>query len=208
MLDFLSHHSHDLLHRTWEHLLMSAGTLSLAACVAVPAGVVVSRHPRLSALTLAFASVVQTVPSLALLGFFMVLTGRIGYLPSLLALFFYSLLPIFQNTLSGLRQVPASVREAATAMGMTPSQVLWEVSVPLALPVIMAGLRTSAVLVIGTATLCAFVGAGGLGVFINRGLETVNANLVLLGVVPVSLIALAADQLLAALGRRLAVPGS
>jgi osmoprotectant transport system permease protein len=124
----------------------------------------------------------------------------------LLALFLYSLLPIIRNTVIGLRQTPRDVLEAAIASGMTPSQARWEVSVPLATPIILAGIRTATALAIGTATLCAFIGAGGLGVFINRGLETVDGRLVLLGVVPAAAMALLADAALALATRLLPGP--
>lgn len=204
--EFVLFHQDDLQLRLYEHLAMSAFAVSAAAAVAIPVGVALSDYPRAARLSLATAGMFQTIPSLALLGLLMVLTGQIGYLPSLIALFAYSLLPIFQNSLVGAQQVPVEVREAAQAMGMRPAQVLWRVTFPLALPVILAGLRTATVTIVGTATLCAFIGAGGLGVFINRGLETVNPRLVLLGVIPVCLIALILDQALALLGRRLRLP--
>ncbi|MCW8131745.1 MAG: ABC transporter permease [Planctomycetota bacterium] len=205
-LDFLRTHQSDLMQRSFEHVALCAVTLASSVLIAVPGGIVLTRLPRASSLVMAAASVIQTVPSLALLGLLMVLTGQIGYTPSIVALFLYSLLPILRNTYTGIEQTPKPVQQAALALGMTPWQVLWEVSFPLAMPVIVAGLRTAAILVIGIATLCAFIGAGGLGVFINRGLETVNPNLVMLGVVPVALMALAADGALAWLGRKLSPP--
>lgn len=201
--EFVVFHSADLKVRLVEHLAMSGFAVGAAAAIGVPLGVYLSDYPRASKLSLAVAGMAQTIPSLALLGLLMVLTGQIGYLPSLIALFAYSLLPIFQNAVVGAQQVPRDVREAAEAMGMRKTQILWRVTFPLALPVILAGLRTATVTIVGTATLCAFIGAGGLGVFINRGLETVNPRLVLLGVIPVCLIALLLDQVLALLGRRL-----
>lgn len=207
LLDFLKIHWNDLGTRTLEHFLLCSVTLVAACILAVPGGILLTRVPRLAAFVVALAAIVQTIPSLALLGILMVLTGQIGYVPSLLALFLYSLLPIVRNTYTGIQQTPPPVHYAATAMGMTPWQILWEVSFPLAMPIIAAGVRTSAILVIGTATLCAFIGAGGLGVFINRGIETVNPRLVLLGVVPVAIMALSSDWLLARLCRALTPPG-
>lgn len=201
--EFVAFHRADLQVRLYEHLAMSGFAVGAAASVGIPIGVLLSDYPRAARLSLAMAGIAQTIPSLALLGLLMVLTGQIGYLPSLIALFAYSLLPIFQNAIVGAQQVPLDVREAAEAMGMRRSQILWRVTFPLALPVILAGLRTATVTIVGTATLCAFIGAGGLGVFINRGLETVNPRLVLLGVIPVCLIALILDQALAFLGRRM-----
>lgn len=205
-LDFLRTHQSDLFQRSFEHVALCAVTLASSVLIAVPGGIVLTRLPRASSLVMAAASVIQTVPSLALLGLLMVLTGQIGYTPSIVALFLYSLLPILRNTCTGIEQTPKPVQQAALALGMTHWQVLWEVSFPLAMPVIVAGLRTAAILVIGIATLCAFIGAGGLGVFINRGLETVNPHLVMLGVVPVALMALAADGALAWLGHKLSPP--
>jgi osmoprotectant transport system permease protein len=207
LIEFLRIQSSDLGVRTVEHIALCTVTLAAACLIAVPAGVMLTRAPRLASVLLMFASVVQTVPSLALLGMLMVLTGQIGYLPSLIALFLYSLLPILRNTHVGISQTSASAIYAGTALGMTGWQLLWHVRFPLALPVIVAGVRTSAVLVIGTATLCAFIGAGGLGVFINRGIETVDSRLVMLGVIPVSLMALLSDWAFSRLGRVLSPPG-
>jgi len=209
IVEFVHIHLSELGMRSLEHLLLCIATISFACLIAVPAGILLTRFRTLGAVAMSFASIVQTVPSLALLGLLMVITNRIGYAPSLIALFLYSLLPILQNTHSGIQQTPQSIRDAAMALGMSPQQVLWQVSLPLALPVIVAGIRTSTVLVIGTATLCAFIGAGGLGVFINRGIETINPRLVLLGVIPVSCMALIADWLIARLAKVLspAAPG-
>jgi osmoprotectant transport system permease protein len=205
--EFLHIHSSDLAVRTFEHVTLCTVTLASACLIAVPAGVMLTGAPRFAAALMAFASVVQTVPSLALLGMLMVMTGQIGYVPSLIALFLYSLLPILRNTHVGISQTPPASIYAGTALGMTGWQLLWDVRFPLALPVIIAGVRTSAVLVIGTATLCAFIGAGGLGVFINRGIETVDSRLVMLGVIPVSLMALLSDWAFSRLGRLLSPPG-
>ena len=205
--DFLAAHASDLAWRSGEHVALCASTLAAACLIALPLGVWLTRLPRAAGAVLGMCSVVQTVPSLALLGFLMVLTGRIGWVPSVLALFLYALLPILRNTIVGLGTTPPPVRQAAIALGMTGDQVLWQVSLPLAMPVVIAGLRTAAVWTIGTATLCAFIGAGGLGVFINRGIETVDARMVLLGVVPAAALALAVDALFAWCGRRLTPAG-
>lgn len=203
-MEFLTAHRADLLWRSGEHVALCAFTLAAAGLFALPAGVWLAGKPRMAGSVLGLCSLVQTIPSLALLGFLLVLTGRIGWMPSVIALFLYALLPILRNTIVGLGTTPAPVRQAATALGMTPDQVLWQVSLPLALPVIFAGLRTAAVWTIGTATLCAFIGAGGLGVLINRGIETVDARMVLLGVVPAACLALIVDGLFAWCSRRLA----
>ncbi len=205
---FLSAHLDALAVRTGEHVAICAVTVAAAGLIALPLGVRLARDPRLAPVVLAGCSAIQTIPSLALLGFLMALTGRIGWLPSIIALLLYALLPILRNTITGLSTTPPLVREAAEALGMTGSQILWQVSLPLAMPVVVAGVRTAAAWTIGTATLCAFIGAGGLGVFINRGIETVDPRLVLLGVVPAAVLALLVDGLFAWVGRRLTPPGS
>lgn len=205
--DFLAAHHADLLWRTGEHLALCGVTLAAACLIAFPFGVWLSRLPRTAGGVLSLCSLIQTVPSLALLGLLMVLTGRIGWVPSVLALFLYALLPILRNTIVGLNSTPSPVRQAAMALGMTATQMRWQVSLPLAMPVVVAGLRTAAVWTIGTATLCAFIGAGGLGVFINRGIETVDARLVLLGVLPAATLALMVDLLFVWIGRFLTPRG-
>jgi osmoprotectant transport system permease protein len=140
-------------------------------------------------------NVIQTLPSLALLGFMVPLFG-IGIVPAVIALFLYALLPIVSNTYTGLKQVDPLLIEAAKGMGMKDYQILCKVEIPLALNVIMAGIRTSTVLNVGTATLAAFIGAGGLGAFILRGIAMSNNNLILAGAIPVSILAIIADRLL------------
>ncbi|MFM2091308.1 MAG: hypothetical protein RLZZ127_1797 [Planctomycetota bacterium] len=200
-MEFLRHHAAEFALRCTEHTLLCIAAMAVAMVVAVPLGVVLARRPRLAGLATGAAGLVQTVPSLALLGLLMVLTGRIGWVPSVIALLLYALLPILRNTIVGLGAVPRPVRDAAEALGMTRDQVLWQVSLPLAVPVVVAGLRTAWVWTVGAATLCAFIGAGGLGVFINRGIDTIDPRLVMLGVVPSALLALAGDLVLAGLGR-------
>jgi osmoprotectant transport system permease protein len=207
-LGFFLAHAGELGVRSGEHVVLCVATLSGATLIGLPIGALLANRPRLAAGVLAVCSTIQTVPSLALLGFLMVVTGRIGWAPSLVALLLYALLPILRNTVVGLRSTPPTVQQAAIALGMTEAQVLWEVSLPLAMPVVIGGLRTAAVWTVGTATLCAFIGAGGLGVFINRGIESVDGRLVLLGVVPAATLALLVDLLFAWMGRRLAPPGT
>lgn len=205
--DFLAAHRSDLLWRSGEHVALCAFTLAAACLFALPLGVWLSQSKRTARAILGICSVIQTVPSLALLGFLMVLTGRIGWVPSVLALFLYALLPILRNIIVGLNTTPPPVHQAAIALGMTSAQIRWQVGLPLAMPVVVAGVRTAAVWTIGTATLCAFIGAGGLGVFINRGIETVDARMVLLGVVPAATLAVTVDALFAWCGRRLTPAG-
>jgi osmoprotectant transport system permease protein len=193
----------ELLLLTRQHFgLVAAATLA-AAAVGVPLGVLMTRRERLAAPLLGLANVIQTVPSLALFGLLipLPLVGGIGARSALIALSLYAMLPVLRNTYTGLRQVDAAVLEAATGLGMSDAQRLRMVELPLALPVILAGVRTAAVLSVGTATIAAAVGAGGLGTYIFRGLATVDARLTLLGALPAAGLALVADALLGLLER-------
>jgi osmoprotectant transport system permease protein len=156
---------------------------------------------------LGIASVFQTIPSLALFGFLIPIPfiGGIGKRTAVVALVLYALLPILRNTYVGLTGIDPAVLEAATAMGMTPWQVMWRVRLPLALSVILAGIRTATVITIGVATIAAAIGAGGLGTFIFRGVAMVSDAVILAGAIPAALLALLADGLLALLERRLRV---
>jgi osmoprotectant transport system permease protein len=193
-----------------QHLLMVVVATGAAAFVGVPIGILLTRRPALSKAVLATANVLQTIPSLALFGFLIPLLGRhgIGYVPAIIALFLYSLLPIIRNTFTGINGVDPAVREAARGMGMTDWQMLTQVELPLAMTVIIAGLRVATVIAIGTATIAAAIGAGGLGVYIFRGLRGGGNNntLVLAGALPAALMALGADFTLGWLERKLA-PG-
>ena len=187
---------------TLQHLKLVALAMGLATLVGVPLGIHLTRERIIEGPVLAGVSVIQTIPSLALLGFLIPLFG-IGEKPALLALFLYALLPIVRNTVSGVRSVdPASI-EAGYGMGMREHQVLARVTLPQALPVIMAGVRTATVLTVAVATLCAFVGAGGLGTFIFRGIAMVNTKMVLAGAIPAAVLALVLDGLLALCERAL-----
>ena len=182
---------------TLEHLWLTSVSMTLAVLVAVPLGAWLTRQAWLSGPVLAAVGVVQTVPSLALLGLLVPLLHTVGAKPALVALFLYALLPIVRNTFTGLQQVDAAAIDAARGMGMTDRQVLLQVSGPQALPHIMAGVRTSTVINVGVATLAALVGAGGLGDLILAGLTTVDSRLILMGAVPAALLALGLDALLA-----------
>jgi len=185
----------DLLILTAQHIKLTAIAVSLAILIAVPLGIVMSRFGNLANPIMQVVNVIQTLPSLALLGFMVPLFG-IGIVPAIIALFLYALLPIVSNTYTGLKQVDPALLEAARAMGMKDHQILIRVELPLALNVIMAGVRTSTVLNVGTATLAAFIGAGGLGAFILRGIAMSNNNLILVGAIPVSILAILADWIL------------
>lgn len=180
---------------TLEHLDMTLTAVALAVLFAVPLGIYISRERKVSGSVLGVAGVIQTIPSLALLGFMLTLLG-IGWEPAVVALFLYSLLPILRNTFTALNEVDPALKEAARGMGMSSMQALVKVEIPLSLPVIMAGIRTAAVITIGIATLCALIGAGGLGKFIFRGIALNNSGLILLGVIPSAALALIIDFIL------------
>jgi osmoprotectant transport system permease protein len=186
----------DILDLTLEHLFLVSLSMTIAAALAIPTGILLTRRTFLQRWVLGFANIMQTVPSLALFGFLIPLPflGGIGKHTAIVALVLYALLPILRNTLTGILNVEPSVRESAIAMGMTERQLLWEVELPLATRTILAGLRIATVTTIGTATIAAAIGGGGLGVFIFRGLASVDTTLLLAGAVPAALIALAADR--------------
>ncbi|MBC7839978.1 MAG: ABC transporter permease [Nitrospiraceae bacterium] len=186
----------DILDLTLEHLFLVSISMAIAAALAIPAGILLTRRTFLQRWVLGFANIMQTVPSLALFGFLIPLPflGGIGKHTAIVALVLYALLPILRNTLTGILNVDPAVRESAIAMGMTGRQLLWEVEFPLATRTILAGLRIATVTTIGTATIAAAIGGGGLGVFIFRGLASVDTTLLLAGAVPAALIALAADR--------------
>ena len=205
LFEFFRQNGGDVLQVTLEHLVLVALATGAATLVGVPVGILLTRRPRLSRPVLALANVLQTIPSLALFGFLIPLLGSygIGRAPAIIALFLYSLLPIIRNTVTGINGVDPAVREAARGMGMTGWQMLTQVELPLALGVILAGVRVATVIAIGTATIAAAIGAGGLGTYIFRGLRMSDNTLVLAGAVPAAAMALAADFLLGWFERRL-----
>ena len=178
-----------------QHVLLAAAGVFGGAVIAVPAGIFISRHPAWGEPLVQLCGMLYTVPSLALLGLLIPFLG-LGWLPTIVALTIYALLPLLHNTYVGIREVDAALKEAATGMGATDRQLLGQVEWPLALPFIMAGLRTVTVMTIGIATLGALVGAGGMGVLIFRGLHMMDNTLLLAGTLPVALLAVAADNLL------------
>jgi len=186
----------ELLELTLEHVGLVSVAMAIATAMAIPAGILLTRREALRRWVLGFANIMQTVPSLALFGFLIPLPfiGGIGKHTAIVALVLYALLPILQNTLAGILGVDRAVRESAIAMGMTGRQLLWLVELPLAARTILAGVRVATVITIGTATIAAAIGGGGLGVFIFRGLASVDTNQILAGAVPAALIALAADK--------------
>lgn len=185
----------EIVTLTLEHLRLVLISVSIAAVAGVTGGILATRGARLRRFATAFANVVQTVPSLALFGFLIPLPflGGVGQRTAIVALVLYALLPILRNTLAGILGVDPVVRDSAVAMGLTDRQRLWYVELPLAARTIFAGLRIAVVATIGTATIAAAIGAGGLGVFIFRGVASVDTVQLLAGAVPAALIALAAD---------------
>jgi osmoprotectant transport system permease protein len=183
-----------------QHIKLVTVSMGIAVVIGVALGVAVSRYRRLEGPVIGTAGTLQTIPSLALLGFMIPFFG-IGEVPSIIALFLYSLLPIIRNTHAGIVSVDQSVIEAASGMGMTETQILFRIQLPLAFPVMMAGIRTSTVINVGTATLAAFIGAGGLGEFIFLGISRSMDALVLIGAVPAALLALLLDFVLGRLQR-------
>jgi len=174
-----------------EHLVLVFGSLALAVAVGVPLGIAAWRWPRVAGFVLGTVAVLQTVPSLALLAFLIALLGVIGLVPALVALFLYALLPIVRNTHTGLQTVAGGVAQAALSLGLTPAQALVHVQLPIATPTILAGVKTAAVISVGTATVAAFVGAGGFGERIVSGLAVNDTTTMLAGALPAALLALA-----------------
>jgi osmoprotectant transport system permease protein len=205
LLNFWQSHAAELAMLLRQHLVLVLISTAVAAAIGVPAGVLAARHPRLGRAILAVSSVAQTIPSLALLGFLLPLPfiGGIGPRTALVALTVYALLPIVRTTLTGLATIDRSILEAGVAMGMTPRQLLTIVELPLALPQIVAGVRVAAVIGVGTATIAAAIGAGGLGEYIFRGLTMVDSTIILAGAIPAAVLALAVDGALALAERRL-----
>ena len=189
---------------TGEHVLLVLAATALAVGIGVPLGVALTRRSGLARAVLAAASIAQTVPSLALLGLLIPLPvlGGIGKSTAILALVVYALLPILRNTYAGIRSVDPAVLEAADGLGMRPGERLRAVELPLALPVIVAGVRVATVATIGLATVAAAIGAGGLGVLIYRGIATVDNRLILAGALPAALLAIVADGFLGWVERR------
>ncbi|HZO00514.1 MAG TPA: glycine betaine ABC transporter substrate-binding protein [Burkholderiales bacterium] len=186
-----------------EHLGLVFGSLALAALVGVPLGLLAAKRSWLAQPVLVLTGLLQTVPSLALLAFLIPVTGTIGVWPALIALFLYALLPITRNTHAGIVGVPRGLIQAATALGLRPAEVLAKVEMPLAMPVIMAGVKTSAVINVGTATIAAFIGAGGFGERISQGLALNDHAVLLAGALPAALLALVVHALFELAERRL-----
>ena len=207
LLVFFASHRAEILQATLAHVFLVVVSMAIAIAIGVPLGMILVRRIRLRAMALGFASVLQTIPSLALFGFLIPLPflGGIGTRTAIVALVLYALLPILRNTVVGLTNLDPAVLEAAEAMGMTETQILVKVRFPLGLSVVLAGVRTATVITIGVATIAAAIGAGGLGTFIFRGVAMVSDAVILAGAIPAALLALAADAALGLLERKLKV---
>lgn len=185
----------ELLQTLFEHIQLSFIALLIATLIAIPIGIWLTRHTKIAEPIINIAAIMQTIPSLALLGLMIPFFG-IGRVPAIIALVIYALLPILRNTYTGIKEVDPSLKEAAQGIGMNTYRQLKNVEIPIAMPVIMAGIRTAMVLIIGTATLAAFIGAGGLGDLILLGIDRNNMNILLLGAIPAALLALLFDFVL------------
>ncbi len=205
LLEFWLQHRTEFLTALTDHLALALGATLIAVMIGVPLGVFAYRRQRLGTVVMGLANIVQTIPSLALFGFLipLPLIGGIGAKAALIALILYALLPVMRTTLSGLRAIDPVIREAALAMGMTGQQMLWQVELPLALGSIIAGIRVATVVGVGTATIAAAIGAGGLGEYIFRGVASVDNVIILAGAIPAALLALLADFSLGWLEKRL-----
>ncbi|MEH1816332.1 MULTISPECIES: ABC transporter permease [unclassified Nostoc] len=192
---FLVKYAPEILQHTLEHLFLVGIAIGIAILVGIPLGILITRKTYLRQPILGIANILQTIPSLALFGLLIPvpIIGGIGAVPAIVALTVYSLLPIIRNTYTGITSVDPAIREAGRGMGMTDRQLLLQVEIPLAMGVILAGVRVATVIAIGIATIAAAIGAGGLGVFIFRGISVVNDQLILAGAVPAAVIALLAD---------------
>ena len=194
--DFLLRNRSEVFERTIEHIGLVGASMAIALAIGLPVGIALVRRLTLQRWVLGAANVVQTIPSLALFGFLIPVPwiGGVGASTAIVALSLYALLPILRNTCTGIAGVEPAIIESARGMGMTPRQVLWQVQLPLAAPVMLAGIRVATVISIGVTTIAAAIGAGGLGVFIFRGVAMVNNQVILAGAIPAALLAVAADS--------------
>jgi osmoprotectant transport system permease protein len=205
LLEFILRNHAELLVLLREHLVLVAASTAVAVAAGVPLGVLLTRRPALKGPILGIASVTQTIPSLAMFGLLipLPLLGGIGARTAIVTLVLYALLPILRNTCAGIEGIDPAVREAGRGLGMTDRQLLLLVELPLAAGVILAGIRIAAVIGVGIATIGAAIGAGGLGVYIFRGVATVNDTLILAGALPAAILALAIDALVGVAERRI-----
>lgn len=206
-IEYVAAHPQQFLTELLVHLRLVLVPIAMAVLVAVPLGIVTTRVRWLEAPIMGMANTFQTIPSLALLALLIPLGFGIGDRPAMAAIFVYALLPIVRNTHAGIKGVDAALRKAARGLGLTPMQLLWQVELPLALRVIMAGIRTTFVIGVGVATVAPLIGSGGLGRFIIHGLSLLRPSLILVGAIPAALLAILADWLLGVLENRLTPRG-
>lgn len=200
-----------LLSRTIEHISLVGVAVGLATLTGVPIGIAITKNPKAAQIVLYVAAIIVTIPSIALFGIMIPLLSifgqGIGYVPAVIAVLLYSQLPIIRNTYTAINNVDPALREAARGIGMNPNQRLRLVEIPLAIPVIMAGVRTAVVLNIGVMAIAAYIGAGGLGTFISRGISQSDPRQLIVGAVAVSLLAVVADYTLLTVQRKLTPKG-
>ncbi|MQM39904.1 Osmoprotectant import permease protein OsmW [wastewater metagenome] len=211
IITFIADNLDVLVNRTIEHIALVAVAVGLAVATGVPIGIAITQSQRAANVVLYIASMIITVPSIALFGVMIPILSTIGqgigYLPAVIAVLLYSQLPIIRNTYTAINDVDPALREAARGVGMSPMQRLRMVEIPLAVPVIMAGVRTAVVMNIGVMAIATYIGAGGLGTFISRGISQTDPRQLIVGAVAVSLLAIAADFGLLGLQRRLTPRG-
>ena len=204
---FLIKYGSEIWESTLEHLFLVVVSIAIATLIGLPLGILITRQKNFRQPVLGIANILQTIPSLAMFGLLIPIPviGGIGKVPAIVALTLYSLLPIIRNTYTGIVGVDPAIREAGKGMGMTDKELLMQVEIPLAMPVILAGVRVATVIAIGIATIAAAIGAGGLGIFIFRGISTVNNDLILAGAIPAAAIALLTDFAIGGLEKKLQV---
>lgn len=207
IIDFIGANWSTLLSLTMEHIKLVGLAVSIAILTGVPFGIYISQKESIAALVLAVAGIIMTIPSIALFGIMIpilsLINQGIGFLPALIALILYSQLPIIRNTYIAIKNVDPNIRDAANGMGMTTWERLYKVEIPIALPMIMAGVRMAVVLTIGIAAIAAYIGAGGLGVYIARGISTSYQTMVQVGALAVSVLAISIDLILGKIQQRL-----
>lgn len=206
-MEFWTQYGEEILQRSAQHLFLVGTAIAIAILIGIPLGILITRYSKLAKPILGFANVMQTIPSLALFGFLLPipLIGGIGEKTAIVALVLYSLLPIIRNTFVGINSVDPAVREAGRGIGMSDRQLLLQVEIPLAMSVILSGVRVATVICVGLATIASAIGAGGLGEFIFRGVAIVDNQLILAGAIPAAIMALGADWGLGWMERRLMI---
>lgn len=200
--NYISVNSYRIVSLLWQHIYLTVLAVAIAAVIGIPLGILISRTKRLAKPIIGFANIVQAIPSLAMLGFLIPFLG-IGSRPAIVMVVLYSLLPIVKNTFTGLTNIDRDIMEAARGIGLTNGQIMRKIQLPLAMPVIMAGVRIAAVTAVGLMTIAAFIGAGGLGFLVYSGVATVDNNMILAGAIPACILALLIDYLVGIVEKKL-----